>query len=406
MAKDDSTRKFNAFFNIFARMTVVVTLVIKYRIRGENKKLFKTLKPPYLLIPNHVTMFDPAMVNSFVYPRVHFVMSDANLRSKLSRWVYLKMCRVIPKTKAVSDSSTARQMIKLARENRVICVFAEGRATWDGVTHDIFFSTSKLIKVLKIPVVVPLISGGYLSRPRWAAAMRRGRMVINYKKIFDGPELKKMTPEQIHEKLLAEMWNDDYEYQRRTGQTFRSKKGAEYLERLLFICPACEKHVTLHSEGNRFYCTSCGFENEWTPEGYLKPVNRDDQPTRSVTQWAQWQSETFGAFIEKLQERKSKDPIFTDNNVTLKVGYKMDPMQTVMTGTMYLYLDRFTIKNEKEEKVFPIDQVDGVQVLLANKFEFYFEGSVYKFSFSNPRCSGYKYMNAIQKIAPEKTELE
>lgn len=406
MAKNEATRKFNAAFNILLRLTIVPFLILKYRIKSENKKLFKTLKPPFLLIPNHVTMFDPAMVNSFVYPRVHFVMSDANLRSKIGRWAYLKMCRVIPKTKAVSDSSTARQMIALARKNRVICVFAEGRASWDGVTHDIFFSTSKLIKVLKIPVVVPLISGGYLSRPRWATSVRPGRMIIRYKKIFDGPEVKAMTPEHIHEKLMTELWHDDYEYQRRTGQKFKTKRGAEYLERLLFVCPACEGMVTLHSEGNRFSCTSCGFENEWTPEGYLKPLNRENQSTRSVTEWAKWQSKTFEKYIKKMQEQKSDKPIFSDEDVTLKVGYKIEPLRTVMSGAMHLYLDRFTIVNDTEERIFPIEQIDGVQVLLANQFEFYFEGSVYKFEFSNPRCSGYKYMNAIQKIAPQKTELE
>ena len=252
MAKDESTRKFNAAFNILLRGTIVPFLILKYRIKAENKKLFKTVKPPFLLIPNHVTMFDPAMVNSFVYSRVHFVMSDASLRTKIGRWAYLKMCRVIPKTKAVSDSSTARQMITLARKNRVICVFAEGRATWDGVTHDIFFSTSKLIKILKIPVVVPLISGGYLSRPRWATSVRPGRMVIHYKKIFDGPELKNMTPEQIHEKLQAAMWNDDYEYHRRTGQTFKTKKGAEYLERLLYV-----------NEIVGAFVLACGFPPRW-----------------------------------------------------------------------------------------------------------------------------------------------
>lgn len=406
MAKNDPTRKFSLTLSIAVRLTLIPYLILKYRIKGENTKLFKTLKPPFLLIPNHVSMFDPPMVNGFIFRHVHFVMSDANLRSKIGQWAYLRLCNVIPKTKAVSDSSAVRKMVALVKKNRVICVFAEGRSTWDGVTHDIFFSTSKLIKILKIPVVVPLISGGYLTHPRWGTTVRPGRMVIHYKKIFDGPELKEMSPEQIHEKLLAEMWNDDYDYQRRTGLTFKTKKGAEYLERLLFLCPACEAKEALRSEGNSFICTSCGFESEWIPAGYLKPVNRDHQPVRSVTEWVRWQNETFGRIIQRMHEEKIDEPIFFDENVTLKVGYKTDPLHTVMSGTMALYLDRFSIKNEHEEKVFPIEQVDGVQVLLANQFEFYFEGSVYKFEFSNPRCSGYKYMNAIQKIAPEKTELE
>lgn len=406
MTKDNPTRKFNFILNIFLRLTLIPYLILKYRIRSGNAKLFRTLKPPFLLIPNHVGMFDPPMVNAFVPYRIHFVMADTNLRTRLGQWAFGKLCRVIPKTKAVSDSSTVRRMIALARKKRVVCIFAEGRSSWDGVTHEIFFSTSKLIKILKVPVVVPLIQGGYLTHPRWGTSVRPGRMVIRYQKLFDGPELRKMTPEAIHDRLQKAMWNDDYEYQRRTGLRFKSKKGAEYLERVLYACPACYAVEKMRSEGNRFFCTACGFENEWTPEGYLRPLNRPDQPVRSMTDWVRWQNGFCGEMISKLKKEKSIEPVFSDEGVILKKGRKMEPLETVTAGKMVLYLDRFCLIGEDEERVFPIERTDGIQVLLANQFEFYFGGAVYKFEFSNPRCSGFKYMNAIQKIAPQKTELE
>jgi 1-acyl-sn-glycerol-3-phosphate acyltransferase len=408
MARQDSTRKFNLFFYVLLKSTLIPYLILKYRIKSENKKLFKRLKPPFVLIPNHVSMFDPPMVGAFVPHRVHFVMSDANLRTKIGKWAYIKMCRVIPKTKAVSDASTVRQIFNLIRKNRVICIFAEGRSTWDGVTHDIFFSTSKLLKILKVPVVVPLIRGGYLTHPRWGTSVRPGRMVIHYKKVFDGPELSDMTPEDIHNRLIAEIWNDDYLYQKETGATFKTKKGAEYLERVLFACPGCEQKETLHSQGNRLFCSACGAEHEWTPEGYLKPVNQPELPTRTMTEWVHWQHEFCERNIRLLQQDNRIDkPIFSDEQVTLKLGYKLEPLKELMHGTMQLFIDRFVFSADNgEEQVFPITQVEGVQVLLANQFEFYFQGSLYKFDFSNPRASGYKYMCAIQKIAPEKTELE
>ncbi|RQW04008.1 1-acyl-sn-glycerol-3-phosphate acyltransferase, partial [candidate division KSB1 bacterium] len=273
MPKNDITRKFSVVLYILLRLTFIPYLVIKYRIKSENKKLFKLVKPPFLLVPNHVSMFDPPMVNIFVPHRVHFVMSDANLRSRLAKWAYNSLCNVIPKTKAVSDTSAVRKIIQLVRKKRVICVFPEGRSTWNGVTHDIFFSTAKLIKILKIPVIVPLISGGYLTHPRWGTSVRPGAMVIHYRKLFDGPELTDLQPDEIHERLRHAMWNDDYDYQRRHRITFKTKKGAEYLERLLFTCPACERVECMCSAGNRFYCQACGFETEWTPEGYLEPIH-------------------------------------------------------------------------------------------------------------------------------------
>ncbi len=407
MAKNNTTRKFSATLYILTRLTFIPYLILKYRIKSKNKKIFKHLKPPFVLIPNHVSMFDPPMVNIFVPHRVHFVMSDANLRTKLSRWIYGKLCNVIPKTKAMSDSAAVRKIVQLVRKKRVICIFAEGRSSWDGVTHDIFFSTSKLLKTLKAPVVVPLIRGGYLTHPRWATSVRPGKVVIHYTKIFDGPELAEMTAEEIHTRLVEALWNDDYEFQRSTGQKFKTKKGAEYLERLLFICPECHRKTTLYSKGNRFFCTSCGFETLWTAEGLLKPVQADKHPLRTVTDWVKWQSAFCEREIRDMISRDCSEPIFFDEDVTLQVGYKLEPLKTVMHGSMALYLDRFTMTDkEGGEIIFPLDKVEGVQVLLANEFEFYFKGAMYKFEFKNPRTSGYKYMCAVQKIAPEKTEFE
>lgn len=406
MSKEKSTRKFNLLTFILARITFIPYLALRYRVSGKNKNLLKKLKPPYLLIPNHVSMFDPPMVNIFLLRRVHFVMSDANMRTKLGRWVYGRLCNVIPKTKAMSDSSTVRKIVQLVRKKRIICIFAEGRSSWDGVTHDIFFSTAKLIKILKIPVVVPLISGGYLSQPRWATSMRRGKIIINYKKIFDGPELAKMTAQQIHVNLVDELWHDDYEFQRKSGQKYKTKKGAEYLERLLFICPECRGKATLRSEGNRFFCTRCGFETLWTSEGLLKPTREGKHPVRSVTGWTRWQNAICEREIKQMANRADETPIFMDDDVILQVGHKLQPLKTVARGKMALYLDRFSIFTDNGKEIhFPLEKVEGVQVLLANKFEFYFDGALYKFKFTDPRTSGYKYMCAVQKLAPEKTEL-
>lgn len=407
MTQQKKLKKFNLFLYVLLHLTFIPYLVIKYRIKAENKNLFKTLKPPFILIPNHVTLLDPPMVNIFVPHRIHYLMSDANLRSKIAKWAYLKMCAVVPKTKAMSDSAAVRQLLQLVKDNRIICVFPEGRASWDGVTHDIFYSTSKLVRILKIPVVIPLIKGGYLSRPRWSHNDRRGRIIIHHKKVFDGPELAEMDPETIHARLVKELEHDDYQFQKSTGIKFKTKKGAEYLERFIFICPVCKSFVTLRSEKNRFICSQCGFETHWTEEGYLKPINHKDQPVRSVTEWAKWQNDYFTKQIEKMIAEKSDKAIFVDHNVVVKTGYKFDPLETLTRGQMSLFIDRFVITSEDGKQfVFPIQELDGVQVLLANRFEFYYQNTLYKFEFESPRISGYKYLCAIQKIAPEKAELE
>jgi len=388
-------------------VTVVPFFRFRYNIKPENKDLFKKLKPPYILIPNHVALMDSVIVNVFLWHRVHFVMSDGNLRNSFMKFIFLKLIAVIPKTKVVSDSSTVRQMIGLARKDRVICVFAEGRASWDGVTHEIYYSTAKLLKVLKIPVVVPLIKGGYLTRPRWSDTFRRGKMVVSYQQLFKGPELANMTVEDIHQQLFQAMQHDDYEFQQKHNIQYKSKRGAEYLERVIIACPVCGKLQSMRSHKNQLLCTACGFENQWTSVGTLKPVNNEYQPERTMTEFCQWQSEYIQNKISEMAQADSQEALFSDADVTLKLGHKLDPLVQYKKGKLCLYLDRFQVVPETgETEVIPLDEIVGAQVLKAQIFEFYRNGTLYHFQFPDKRISGYKYMLAVQKIRPQSEELE
>jgi len=404
---NNKPRKFNPLVWFIAYNTLAKYLQKAYNVTGVNHDLVRTLQPPYLIVANHVTLWDPPIVASFIRHRIHFVMSDANLRSSIGRWLYLHMAAVIPKTKARSDSSTVRSMIKLARNKRIICVFPEGRSSWDGLTHDIFFSTSKLIKALKIPVVAPLIKGGYLSRPRWGHTRRNGRMEIEFQKLFDGPELPGMSVEEIHEKLTRALENNDYDFQQQSGITFTSKKGAEYLERLLFVCPSCRSMVTMESKGNNFTCTRCNFTARYTETGELVPENAAEYPLRRIYEWSAWQNDFLTQFLKEKKTSGNTSPIFQDTNVTIKTGYKFARLKHHMTGTLSMFLDRFEMADQNgHTEIYAFSDVYGIQVLLANRLEFYCRDILYKCEFDRKNISGYKYMLAAQKIIPDKTELE
>jgi 1-acyl-sn-glycerol-3-phosphate acyltransferase len=394
--------KFNLLIFMLVQLTLVRFLQFRYNLHGKNVRLFRKLKPPFIVLPNHVTFWDPVLVSTFIPHRIHFVMSDANLRNSLARFLYLKIARVIPKTKALADSKAVRHIIQLIHQKRVLCIFPEGRASWDGVTHDIFEATAKLLRVMKAPVVVPILKGGYLSRPRWSPSLRRGRMEIEYIQLFEGPVLAKMSSEEIHQKLVEALAHDDNAFQAKTGYTYKTQNGAEYLERLLFACPECEHLNTLFSDGNQFYCTQCSAEWHWTPEGRLTRLRGTKKTEQTVADWNHWQNKLLA---KKINTNKGES-LFSDPIVHIKTGYKLEPLQEWISGAATLYTDRIEITEPNGHiATFRLDEIEGAQVLLENRFEFYHNGTVYKFEFENPRASGYKYMAAIQQIVPERAEL-
>ncbi|MCK5740500.1 hypothetical protein KAH55_15025, partial [bacterium] len=84
----------------------------------------------------------------------------------------------------------------------------------------------------------------------------------------------------------------------------------------------------------------------------------------------------------------------------------LEPLQEWISGASALYTNRIeSTEPNGHVAAFQLDEIEGAQVLLENRFEFYHNGTVYKFEFENPRASGYKYMAAIQQIVPERAEL-
>ena len=63
------------------------------------------------------------------------------------------------------------------------------------------------------------------------------------------------------------------------------------------------------------------------------------------------------------------------------------------------------ITNKKKRFYFPFLDVDACQVVEANTFEFYYNGVLYEFPFSNPYSSGLKYLYVLKIKNPAAAEL-
>ncbi|MFW5745506.1 MAG: hypothetical protein ACOC2D_19705, partial [Spirochaetota bacterium] len=59
--------------NRILRLTLAPWITNRYRVTAENTALFKRIRPPYLILPNHTSVWDPFMVNKFVPGVIHYV---------------------------------------------------------------------------------------------------------------------------------------------------------------------------------------------------------------------------------------------------------------------------------------------------------------------------------------------
>jgi len=399
------------FFTWLVRHTYGLWLRWTYRITAINAELFKAVKPPFILVGNHTTLLDPFIANAFVPFPVHWVASDGNMRNPIMRFLLLKLVGSIPKSKAIPDIETVNWIVDIIRRKHgVVGMYPEGQSSWNGTQFPAFFSSAKLLRLLRVPVVLAKTSGGYLTKPRWSHARRPGRVEIAFSVLFTSEQLHKTPLAEVDSALNDALSYDDTAWCKQKGIQYKSPRSAESLELALYVCPSCGGKSTMHSEGNTFTCDSCGFSVEYQADGsfalraegarhgYVPPF--DEAPfLDSIVSWNSFQDKFLSGQLSEWRKEARTGPIFSDEPVKLKRGRRIDSMQTILRGRIELYTDRLEFRDSRngarEPVVFPLEHIEAEGVLKWNFFEFYQGMNVYRVVFRDPKVSGRKYADAI-----------
>ena len=196
----------------------------------------------------------------------------------------------IYKHKAAADIKCIRTCLKTVKEGGSILLFPTGNRVWADYSFYVDPSVVKLIRMLKIPVLLYQLQGGYGVNPRWNHNKRRGPFEGKVVRELSVEEMSAMDDDTLYTTVIEGMRYIDSEH----GKRYRSATRAEYLERLLFLCPHCGKTATLRSEGALIHCHNCGLKVEYG-EDLLLHCNDAAFPHRRLVDWynaqKQWTAE-------------------------------------------------------------------------------------------------------------------
>jgi len=384
------------WFNKLLRWSYVIWLRAFYRIEVVGREIAKGMKPPFVVVANHVSILDPFMLGGHLTEPVYWITSDGNMRTRLMK-ALLRLVGSIPKSKVIPDIETIGWTVDVIRKRGgVVGIFAEGQATWDGTTLPLIPSTAKLLKLLKVPVLGAVIKGGYLSLPRWTWARRRGKVEIEWKRLFEPDELKALGADQILERLEAGLAHDEAEWEAGEKARFSSLRRAEHLELALYRCPSCEAIGSMRSHRHRFYCLSCGMALVLDSRGRLKGARRGQAPYEAIKDWNRWQEASMRGFAADAARDRPGRPLFSDAGALLLRGYRLNPLRKLRTGTLILFPDRLELATILGERLtFPLDQVEGINVLKRALLEFYVGRELYQVRFPFRHISARKWMDAV-----------
>lgn len=408
-AKRSAYRPYNPrWFNRLLRWTYGIYLSRRFRIRCVGREVFDTLKPPFIIIPNHVAMLDSLMVGSNVPQPIYWIASDGNMRTTIMRFL-LKLVGTIPKSKYIPDLETINGIVEVVRKRKgVIGIFPEGTATFDGHTQEIVPATGKLLKLLKVPVVAAIVKGAYHSMPRWSWTNRTGMVEIEFKLAIPAEEIRQLKADEIFLRLKEALEYDEADWQKEWQIPYSGKARAEDLQTVLFRCPACGNNESMGSTGHDFICKACG--SSWYLDRYyrLRPQggNLNPQGLGTIRDWSLWQKEAFSVDLLHRSQTSTDKALFSDDGVSVFLGHKLNPLRKLATGRLVLYPDRLELEPEPGNKekpsmasggvlLFKLPELEGEGVFKRNILEFYHDRTLFQFRFLTRSSSALKWLLAL-----------
>ncbi len=385
----------NPLFVALIKLVLLPSLRKAYNIEIVDKGNVSKLSPPFMLLSNHVSFWDPFWIGENIPRAVQYVASDNIFRTPFFGLV-MKLTGSIPKSKFMSDAETVGHILRVLKNRGVVGLFPEGRRTYDGRTLDLMYPVTKLIRKLKLPVVRALIKGGFLSKPRWASQTRIGKITLEYELLFKPEDLSKYSADEIH-KIMSEKFSyDELNYQKKVMVPFKGKNLAEYLERFLFACPHCHSLSTLYSRNDLLTCTNCGYSVRYNEYGFLERMS-EKLYFNNPANWNVWQLGLLRQIVEENKKQQSDRPLLAEKHAILLTGYKTKPLKKLSTGDLFLYYNRLEFKPRLQAKIiFSMDKILGVNVQNKEKLEFYSDNNLYRCDFLNIRASSYHWLKAIQ----------
>ena len=342
----------------------------------------------YLVMMNHQTAFDQFFISMAFHNPVYFIASEdlfsMGWLSRLLEWAVAP----IPIKKQTTDLKATRLCMQVAKEGGNIALAPEGNRCFSGRTGYFNPAIVKMVRMLKLPVAVFRIEGGYGIHPRWSDVVRKGKMRGYVSRVIEPEEYLAMSNEALHELLSREMYVDEA----KDNAEFRHPKLAEYLERAIYVCPHCGLSE-FESRGDVVMCKKCEMQIRYLPNTRLQGINCA-LPFPYVAQWYDYQC----SFINALDLAPYTDtPLYRDRVQMLEVIPYKNKNLLLKDTELRLYGNRMEVGSETSpDYVFSFDETGTVTVLGKNKINLYIGDKLYQFHGSE-RFNALRYVNIFYR---------
>ena len=280
-------------FAIFA-MSKILMIGQKYKVEKIN---MEGIKPPYILLSNHMYFVDFYLNSIATYPNK--VYNIATVDGYYRRPFLMELIGCMCKRKFTTDPELVKSIEHvLFKKKGIMSMYPEARYSPAGTTAILPNSLGHLAKKMNVPVVVLLHHGNHLHTPFWN--YRKPRKVPLHTTmtcVLKPEDIEKMTSEEIQQKLTEAMQYNEYKWQEEHNLRITEDFRAEGLHKILYQCPHCMAESKMDSKGTKIFCTECGKEWEMDELGRLKATEGETEFSH-IPDWFEWERSNVRKEIE------------------------------------------------------------------------------------------------------------
>ena len=280
----------------------IVLIGKKYKVEKIN---MEGLKPPYMLLSNHMYFIDFELAAMGTFP--HRVNNVVHLDGYYRRPWLMELIGAIGTRKFTNDMHLIKSINKVLKRGDILSMYPEARYSPCGVTSFLPDSLGKLIKMNKVPVVVTIHRGNHLNSPFWN--FRKKRKVpfhTTMTHILTAEQVKEMSVDEINAAVKKAFEYDDYRYQKENGILITEKYRAEGMHKILYQCPNCMTESKMSSKGTEIFCTECGKRWNLNEDGTLSALTGKTEFFH-VPDWFEWERTQVREQIRRVEYSFSDD---------------------------------------------------------------------------------------------------
>ncbi|PWM72403.1 MAG: hypothetical protein DBX59_06395 [Bacillota bacterium] len=379
-------KKRHARVYAFLRVALAPIMRIKYRYKPIKSDL---PKGPYLILSNHQASMDPFWVSKSFRFQIYFFASDDIFNLKVSPIIEY-LVAPIPKSKSLTDLQAVKDALRVLREGGAVGVFPEGNRTLSGGQWEMGDSIAKLVKVSKVPLVLYNLCGGYGTDPRWGGKIRRGTKYVGFvKRVVQPEEYAAMSVEELFALIKKELDVNDA----LSGERYKSRRRAEYIERALYLCPECGGVSTFVSHKTHFRCAECGTSAEYTEDMKISPPIAG---YRRILEWFEWEKKEIAARV-LAGERVSDEGVLFRESIKFKRKKKLDGSGVAIDK------DNLYVTGGAAEQVYPLKDIVALTMVGKKKFNFYYGNRILQIK-GDKRFCAVKYAHIFDGLNAERNK--